>query len=123
MAMSEACVVKSGWEAQPAPEREFEKCLLDSIDEGLTEIIGEWFKGTFYKLIEQKFQVTRSSLPNRLDILTSALSAALGNGAGAVMGRAIAKRFYSRLGLRFVQNPNHSLQDYVTDAKAIMLSK
>ena len=114
-------MLKSEREAQA--ERGFDECLLDSIDEGLGIILGEKFKGSFYELIEQKYQMTRSSLPNRLDVLAHVLSAVLGNSGGAVMGGAIAKRFYSRLGLQFVQKPNHSLQNYVTDAKAVMPAK
>jgi len=116
-------MLKSVRAAQPLPEKGFDESMLDSIDEVLVDVLGEQFKGTFYKLIEQKFHVAKLSLPNRLDVLASALSAVLGNGAGVVMCRAIAKRFYSRLGLRFVQTPNHSLQDYVTDARAVMLAK
>jgi hypothetical protein len=116
-------MLKSEREARPGPEREFDESLLDSIDEGLADILGERVKGTFYKLIEQKFNMARSSLPNRLDVLASVLSAVLGNSGALVMDKAIAKRFYSRLGLQFVQKPNHSLQNYVTDAKMVMLTK
>jgi hypothetical protein len=119
--MSGACVMlKSRREGEPMAQVEFEEFLLDSMDDGLTEVLGEQFKEAFYKHIEQKFHIARSSLPNRLDLLASALSAVLGNTGGVVMGRAIAKRFYSKLGLRFVQKPNHSLENYVTDARVVM---
>jgi len=122
--MWRACVMlKSGREAQLRPETEFDENLLDSIDEVFADVLGEKFKGSFYKLIEQKYQMARPSLPNRLDVLAYVLSAVLGNSAGVVMGGAISKRFYARLGLRFVQKPDHSLQNYVTDAKAVMLAK
>jgi hypothetical protein len=121
LAMSGACVMlKSKREGQPMSQVEFEESLLGSIDDGLADILGEQFKETLYKHIEQKFHIARSSLPNRLDLLASALSGVLGDNGGVVMGRAIAKRFYSRLGLRFVQKPNHSLENYVTDARVAM---
>jgi hypothetical protein len=120
LAMSGACVMlTSKREGEPMPQLEFEEYLLGSIDDGLADILGEQFKETFYKHIEQKFHIARSSLPNRLDLLTSALSAVLGDAGGMVMGRAIAKRFYSKLGLRFIQKQNHSLENYVTDAKSL----
>jgi hypothetical protein len=111
-------MLKPNREVGAVPQAEFERLLLGSIDDGLADILGEQFKETFYRHIEQKFHISKSSLPNRLDVLASALSAVLGDTGGLVMGRAIAKRFYSRLGLRFIQKPGHSFQNYVTDARA-----
>jgi hypothetical protein len=113
-------MLRSEREGGPMAQVEFEELLLGSIDDGLADILGEQFKETFYKHVEQRFHIARSSLPNRLDLLASALSTVLGDTGGVVMGRAIAKRFYSKLGLRFVRKPNHSLENYVTDARAVM---
>jgi hypothetical protein len=119
--MSEAYVMlRSEREGGLMAQVEFDEFLLGSIDDGLVDVLGEQFKETLHKYIEQKFHIATSSLPNRLDVLASALSAVLGDTGGVVMGRAIAKRFYSRLGLRFVQKPNHSLENYVTDARVVM---
>jgi hypothetical protein len=112
-------VLKSTVEAQLMRESEFDGFLLDSVDDALGDILGEQFKETFYGYVEQRFHIARTTLPERLDVFVSALSAALGNTASTVMGRAIAKRFYAKLGLRFAQKPNHSLLNYVTDAKLV----
>jgi hypothetical protein len=118
LAMSGACVgLKSEREGGPMAQVEFEECLLGSIDDGLADILGEQFKETFYKHIEQKFHIARSSLPNRLDLLASALSVVLGDTGGVVMGRAIAKRLYLKLGIGFMEKTGWTLVEYFDHAR------
>jgi hypothetical protein len=116
-------MLRSEREGGSMAQVEFEELLLGSIDDGLADILGEQFKESLYIHIERKFHIARSSLPNHLDLVASALSTVLGVTGGVVMGRAIAKRFYSRLGLRFVQKPNHSLENYVTDARVALCAR
>jgi hypothetical protein len=118
--MSQAsAVLEASVGAQMMLEDEFDRFLLDSIDDALTGVLGRQFKQAVYEYIAHQFHVTRSMLPGRLDVLESALSMALGGTASIVVGRAIAKRFYAKLGLQFVQKPSHSLLDYVTEARLV----
>jgi hypothetical protein len=121
LAMSEAStVLKAVVGAQMMLQGEFDRFLLDSIDDALTDVLGRQFKEAVYEYIEHQFHIARSALPDRLDVLDSALSMALGGIASTVVGRAIAKRFYAKLGLQFIQKSNHSLLNYVTDARLVM---
>jgi hypothetical protein len=106
--------------AEVEQKGEFDQLLVRSVDGALEDVLGAGFREAFYGYLERSFQTTRATLPNRIDAFLSALSMCLGHTASLVMGRAIAKRLYAELGIRFVQKPGYSLLNYVTDAEHLL---
>jgi hypothetical protein len=94
--------------------------LLDSMDHALTNLFGPNAKQAFYGYFEEKFGFTRESITLRLDKFLVALSETFGVTGVVVLGRTIAKRLYSNLGLPFKEQPAYTLLDYVKEAKIIL---
>lgn len=104
-------------------ESEFNSLLLDSVGEALTDVLGTKFTDRFFALLETELQISKPEIPNRLDNFTSVLSTVFGSRAALVMGRAIAKRFYTRLEIPFVEKDSYTLLNYGTEAKSIVSKK
>jgi hypothetical protein len=101
-------------------ESEFNSLLLDSVEEALTDVLGTKFTDRFFTLLETELQISKTEIPNRLDKFTSVLSTVFGSRAALVIGRAIAKRFYTRLEIPFVKKDSYTILNYSTEAKFIM---
>jgi hypothetical protein len=106
--------------AEVVQKSEFDQLLVHSVDGALEDVLGAGFREAFYGYLEKNFHTTRTALPNRIDAFLSALSMCLGHTASSVMGRAIAKRLYAELGMRFIQKPGYSLLNYVTDVEHLL---
>lgn len=102
-------------------ERRIDSILLDSVDRALTDRFGVRVTQAFYSYFEEKFGLTRELIATRLDKFVLAISETFGE--GRVLDRAIAKRFYDGLGLRFNERPAYSLLDYVKEARVILLGE
>ena len=97
------------------PARLTNAALLDAVDYGLLAL-GEIVRATIYDRIEERYQVRREEIPEKLDTFHKALQELLGRGA-EVMRRLIAKNLYKTLNLKFAENENWTLVDYVQNAK------
>jgi hypothetical protein len=93
-------------------ESDFDRLLLDSMDEALADVFGAEFREMFYRYLEARFRIMKATLPNRLDDLASVLSTTFGPTGSLVLGRAIAKRLYSKVGTRFVEKTDWTLLEY-----------
>jgi len=98
------------------PARLTDTALLDAVDYGLLAL-GEIVRATIYHRIEESYHVRREEIPEKLDTFHKALQELLGGGA-EVVRRLIAKNLYNTLNLRFAENENWTLVDYVQNAKA-----
>jgi hypothetical protein len=107
-------------EAGVMQESEFNRTLLDSMDEALTEVLSAEVKERLYRYLEARSGIVRGMLPSRLDDLASVLSIIFGPKANLVLARAIAKRLYSKLGIRFIEKPDYTLLNYFRDARIQM---
>jgi hypothetical protein len=93
--------------------------LFECIDEILAGLLGLKARSSVYLTILTKFSVTREDLPDHLNGLVSVLAEDFGPGPAKNVSRAIAKRFYSELGLDFGEDQDLNLLSYVQDAKRI----
>ena len=91
--------------------------LLDSVAETFREVFSEEFGVVFYDYLERTFSITRTLIPERLDEFQSALSKTFGQSASSVLAKAIAKRLYLRVGLRFAEKPGYTLLQYIREAE------
>ena len=102
---------------------EFDSLLFDSVKEALTDVLGVKFTENFFTMLESELEMTKLAIPSKLDSFTSVLSTVFGHRAGLVIGRAIAKRFYARLEIPFVEKDSYTLLNYSSEAKFIMDQK
>lgn len=101
-------------------EREFDRLLIESLDESAAMVLGEIARKALYEVLEKKYGIERNRIPERLNELTSAFETIFGPAPSKTMVRVIVKRLYSKLGLTFVEIPDWRLPDYVREARARM---
>ena len=94
-----------------------------AIDSSVFGILGDQVLKAVYTHLKEHYGVTADELPNRLDALHETLEGAFGAASAKTIGRAIAKRFYFRMGLEFNDLPNCGLQDYLEQAKVALLGR
>ncbi len=85
--------------------------LSESIDETMRDLLGEHATQVIYGYLE-KHGVPRYRLAENLPVFDSFLEDKFGRGAG-VIGREIAKRLCTHLGIEPVESPHFALVDYV----------
>jgi hypothetical protein len=99
------------------PEREFNAKLLKSIDQTLTDLLGQAVLEALHQHLRELYDVIPDEVPYRLETLFEVLEYTFGVTSTKTIGRAIARDFYARIGLRFTETENYSLRDYVEQAK------
>ena len=70
-----------------------------------------------FEHLEKIYSIKKDEGPSRLDMLLGVLKTVFGSSSTQVIGKAIAKQFYSRLGLEFSDDPQRTLITYVENAK------
>ena len=96
-------------------EDEFKDVLLDAVDYGLL-VLGEIVRQTLYDCLERNCQLKRANIPEKLEPFHVALAGLFGE-RGTLVERLIARRLYSKLGLKFEAHEDWTLVDYVSRAK------
>lgn len=96
---------------------EFNEALVKSLDETLAGVLSKEVVAAFYTHLEKAHSISKNEVPYRLDTIFATLEKTFGGQGSRTLSRAIAKRFYSNLGLSFHDNPNRTLVEYVEDAK------
>ena len=91
------------------------KALLDAVDYGLLAG-GEIVRATIYQRMEEQYHVRREDIPDKLDAFYGALQDMLGASAESIK-RLITKSLYRSLDLKFTEQRNWTLVDYVHYAK------
>jgi hypothetical protein len=102
---------------QPQLGREFNDVLVESIDETITALLGREVVDALYAHLQTFHFIARDEVPYRLDTLFAILEKIFGVRSSQTITRAIARKFYLKLGLEFTGNPSHTLLEYVDEAK------
>jgi hypothetical protein len=95
---------------------EFNDTLLESIDQTITDLLGPNVVDALYTHLQTTYSISREEVPHRLDTLSAVLKRIFG-GSSLTVSKAIARKFYLKLGLELTVNQNHTLLEYVNDAK------
>lgn len=95
----------------------FEKNLLDAVDDGLLSL-GENPRKAIYFHLKKSFQIQRESIPEETDEFSQALNTIFGPGA-KIIEKYILKELYQRLELNFEEKKGCTFADYVTEAKKL----
>ncbi|HUK49766.1 MAG TPA: hypothetical protein VLV18_01925 [Terriglobales bacterium] len=101
-------------------DREIRACLSASIMEGIQLVDGPQ-NDTFHANVVAS-GLTEEELTDHLDLLCTILEKTFGTGSFTVR-RAIAKEFYSKLGLPFEAYLGKKLSGYVADAEQRLKTK
>ena len=91
--------------------------LLESIDETVIILLSRGVLDALYAHLQSKYHVSRNEVPHNLEPLLVTLEKIFGIASSQTISKAIAKRFYSKLGVEFKGNPGGTLIDFVEDAK------
>jgi hypothetical protein len=91
--------------------------LIESIRETIAQLLSPKVAETLFEHLEKVYSIKKDEVPSRLDKLLLTLKTTFGSSSAQVVGKAIARRFYSRLGLEFSDNPQRTLVGYVENAK------
>lgn len=97
--------------------REFNDALVASIDETITTLLSPQVVDALYSHLERYHSISRDEIPYRLETLYSTLEKTFGTAGSKTISRAIARKFYQKLGLTFADNPGRTLVQYVEEAK------
>ena len=95
---------------------DFNERLVESIDETITALLSKSVLDSIYLHLERYLSISKDELPYRLDTFFSILEKTFGRSERTI-GKAIARRFYSKLRLEFDETANHNLRDYVEEAR------
>lgn len=86
-----------------------------AVSETIVELLGENVSKPFFEYLADKMCIPRGNVPQQLKMVFSTLEGQFGI-AGRTIGRAIIRNLYRNLGMRYAENPNYQLFDYVEDA-------
>jgi len=100
------------------PKSSFERLLLESLDDALTDLFGENSKKVIYISLKSEHGIAREEIPDRLADFDLALREMFGRSSRA-LHRVIVKSLYSRMHLEFFERPDYGLLDYVADAMVL----
>jgi hypothetical protein len=90
--------------------------LLESIDETITAILSRAVVDALYAHLQTNYSISRDEVPYRLDTLLTTLEKLFGASSQTIT-KAIARKFYLKLGLEFTVNHSRTLLEYVDEAK------
>jgi hypothetical protein len=90
--------------------------LLESIDETITALLSRQVAEAFYLHLQTVHSISRDQAPYKLETLCSIFEKVFGRSSKTVC-KAIARKFYAKLGLTFFDNPGRTLIEYVEEAK------
>ena len=85
--------------------------MLDCIDETFADLFGSRIREAVYDNLERTRSLARDEIPDHLDLFFELLEQIWGKGSKTI-GRRIAKKLYSRLGMEFVDIPKFEFADY-----------
>ena len=103
--------------------RNFEKLLLEAVDEGLSSL-GQSSKQAIYFHLEKSFNVKRKEIPCNLEVFADAIEKIFGSGA-EFLEILIMKRFHEKTGETFELHEPADFEfiEYVATAKRSLLEK
>jgi hypothetical protein len=96
---------------------DFNGILCSSIDETISNLMSIQVMESLYAYLLEKHGISRAEVPYRLELFFSMIENLFGATTARIIGRAVARNLYDHLKLRFEDNPNFTLSEYVDEAK------
>ena len=103
--------------------QEFNRLLLEAVDEGLS-MLGESSKQAIYFHLEKRFDIKKQEIPNKIEVFANAIEKIFGLGAN-FLEILIMKRLYERLGrsFKFYGSEDFTFTEYVAAARRSFMEK
>jgi hypothetical protein len=98
-------------------EKEDNREVKYAIENAIFTLVGPTILFSLYKHLRDHYGIVPDDVPNHLDVLLETLERTFGVKDAGIIETAIAKRFYFRYGLQFVEVDGHRLQNYIEEAK------
>jgi hypothetical protein len=97
--------------------KESDILLLEAIDQVLADLLGTSSREIIYNYLERNCSMSRREVPERLVDFCHVLETTFGRGA-VTIERTITRKFYSKLGRKFIDYPGYTLVEYVKWSKS-----
>jgi len=102
--------------AQTYKTVDFQKALVEAIDESLLVMLGENGKEVVYFRLKHSYALGKEDIPFHPEIFVECLRKIFGSGAVAVE-KAVIRNLYRRLGLKFTEKKNFDFFECLNEAK------
>ena len=104
-------------------KRDFEKLLLEAVDEGLSSL-GEASKQAIYFHLEKSFNIKKQEIPSKIETFAKSIEKIFGLGAN-FLEIFIMKRLYEKIGgvFEWQETTEITFTKYVTVAKRNFVEK
>ena len=103
---------------RPEDDQKFNKILLESIDETISNLLSKKVEDALYTHLERVRSVPKDEIPYRLDVLSSTLEDTFGSTGSLTISRAIARRLYAKLEMSPINvTPARTLKEYIENAR------
>ncbi len=101
--------------------KEFNDEVKRAIDGAIYAIVGQDVLRSLRNHLKTHYDITPDEIPYRLDTLFETLEHTFGLSGARTLSRAIARRIYYRYNIDFIVKDGYKLQDYLEDAKQILI--
>jgi len=98
----------------------FNEILVKSVDEAVTELLGEKGRSSLYQHLAEHYDVTRDEIPYRLDTLYAAIEQNLGGRASKILDCEIAKFLSRQISVPLPKTRDYVLQTYLLKARKLV---
>jgi len=106
--------------AQMKSMKEFEKILLETIDESMAQVFGNTSTEVIYDYLKGNHKLGKETIPENLEIFSSSLEKMFGFGA-ILLEKLVLKKFYTKLGLKYEEKEGYKFLDYIKELKSQIL--
>jgi len=97
--------------------KEFEKILLETIDESMVQVFGNTSTGVIYDFIKGNHGLRKEDIAENLEIFSSSLEKMFGFGA-TLLEKLVLKKLYTKLRLKYEEKEGYKFLDYIKELKS-----
>jgi len=102
---------------QAASTGNFDQLLIESVDQALSDLLGDRTRNQIYDFICARYNYGREEIPERIEDFYAFLENTFASGSKTV-GRTIIRRLFARLGYEYVNVPGFEFFDYLEAVRA-----
>ena len=97
-------------------KKDFEKLILETVDEELKRIFGKTATLIIYGYLENNLSLKREKIAEKIELFSQGIDEFFGSGA-YMLERTILINLYSSFGLKYETKKGYIFVDYVTELK------
>lgn len=112
-----ATTQKAELQSTSSQQDEFDRWLIDSIDQTLANLLGSRIRDQIYDYLVAHHHYGREEIPRKIDDFYAFLESTFASGSRTI-GRTIIRRLFERIGYEFVNVPGFEFFDYLEAVKS-----